>query len=398
MKKLFQLLVVIAMLFTIVACNTATEEEPNVPEKTKEDSTSEVGDTPVSEKTVKIEGMLWGVEPLPEKAKLRVAYIGSTSPPLTTYIAMEKKWFDAVNVEIELILFPNGPAQMEASSAWDCASTGIGGVITGVIGHDLKVLATAARDEGGHQAFFARKDSPIVLAGKGHTNIPELYGTAETWKGKDILCAIGTTNHYVLYRTLDAFGLDTKDVNLINMDIATANTAFLAGQGDVVGVWGPLLYNEDKKDLVMVSNDAWVKTGIVTNYIASADGWKEKQAAIEKWLEVTVMGGEWAMQNIEEAAQYMVDMNELDGYPTELEDNIGIIEDNPFATLEDNYNYYTQNSEDGKMLIAKAQAYNPMSVFVKMGKYSQEQLEALGAGDNFLPEPIINIYNRVNKK
>ncbi len=398
MKRLLLLLVVFVMLFSIAGCNSKAEEEANTPEKTKETSKDGAEDTSAAENMVKIEGMLWEVEPLPEKTKLRVAYIGSTSPPLTTYIAMEKKWLDAVNLELELILFPNGPAQMEASSAWDCASTGIGGVITGVIGHDLKVLATAARDEGGHQAFFARKDSPIVKAGKGHTSIPELYGTAEAWKGKDILCAIGTTNHYVLYKTLDAFGLDTKDVNVINMDIATANTAFLAGQGDVVGVWGPLLYNEDKKDLVMVSNDAWVKTGIVTNYIASSGGWKEKQAAIEKWLEVTIMGGEWAMQNIEEAAQYMVEMNELDGYPTELEDNIEIIEDNPFATLEDNYNYYTKKSEDGKMLDAKAQAYNPMSVFVKMGKYSKEQLDALGAGENFLPEPIINIYNRVNNK
>lgn len=396
MKKVFALLIVLLMLFSVVACAQKTTEKSTATPVPTVSTSAEVSAT--KDNTVKADGMLWGVEPLPEKTKLRVAYISSTSPPLTTYIAKEKGWFDAVNLEIEMVVFPNGPAQMEASSAWDCASTGIGGVITGVIGHNLKVLGTAARDEGGHQAFFARKDSPIVLAGKGHTSIPELYGTADTWKGKNILCAAGTTNHYVLYKTLQAFGLSTKDVNLINMDISSANTAFLAGQGDVLGVWGPLLYADDKKDLVMVSNDAWVKTGIVTNYVASAEGWGSKQAAIEKWLEVTIMGGEWAMQNVEEAAQYMVDMNEFDGFTTTLKDNKTIIEDNPFATLEDNYNYYTKKNDQG-MFIAKSQIYNPMSVFVEMGKYSKEQLNGVGSSDaNFTGDPIIGIYNRVNKK
>ena len=347
------------------------------------------------ENLVQVNGMLWGMEPLPEKTTLVMAYIGSTSPPLTNYIAMQKGWLEAVNLEIEPILFPNGPAQMEATASWDCGSTGIGGVITGVVGHDLKIIGTAGRDEGGHQAFFARPDSPIVEAGKGHTDIPELYGTAETWKEAEILCAKGTTNEYVLYKTIQAFGLTMDEVNVVNMDIATANTAFMAGQGDVVGVWGPLLYDEDKKDLVMVSNDAWIKTGIVTNYMASTRGWENQKEAIEKWLEITIMAGEWVMENVQEAAEYMVAMNEEDGYTTTVEDSFKIIEDNPFATLEENYGYYTQMTDEGDMLIAESQVYNPTTVFVEMGNFTEEQLDKLLAGNNFLPDPIINIYNRV---
>lgn len=174
-----------------------------------------------------------------------------------------------------------------------------------------------------------------------------------------------------------------------------ANTAFMAGQGDVVGVWGPLLYDEDKKDLVMVSNDAWIKTGIVCNYMASTRGWENQKEAIEKWLEITIMAGEWAMENVQEAAEYMVAMNEEDGYTTTVEDSFKIIEDNPFVTLEENYGYYTQMTDEGDMLIAESQVYNPTTVFVEMGNFTEEQLDKILAGHNFLPDPIINIYNRV---
>ena len=410
MKKILMFLMITVLVFSIGLFGIGCKEEALTVD---EDQVVEADDTDITEEDevqvedakdaaegpednlVQVDGMLWGVEPLPEKTKLVMAFIGSTSPPLTNYIAMQKGWLEALNLEIEPLLFPNGPAQMEASSSWDLGSTGIGGVITGIIGHDLKIIGTAARDEGGHQAFFARPDSPIVQAGTGHTDVPELYGTAEAWKEAEILTSVGTTNHYVLYRTIKAFGLTMDEMNVVNMDIATANTAFMVGQGDVLGVWGPLLYADDKKDLIMVSNDAWVKTGIVTNYMASSEGWKNKQNAIEKWLEITIMGGEWAMANMEEAAEFMVEMNEIDGYPTTVEDNFKIIEDNPFATLEENYNYFTQMTDEGDMLIAESQTYMPMSIFVEMGNFTGEQLGELLSGNNFLSDPIASIYNNV---
>ena len=64
-------------------------------------------------------------------------------------------------------------------------------------------------------------------AGKGHGIIPELYGTADTWRGQEILCAVGTTNQFLLYKTLENFGLTLDDVNVVNMDSSAANTACL---------------------------------------------------------------------------------------------------------------------------------------------------------------------------
>ena len=252
------------------------------------------------------------------------------------------------------------------------------------------MLAPAARDEGGHQAFFARKDSPIVQDGQGHGTCPEVYGTAESWKGKEIFCAKGTTNHFTLYKTLESLGMTLDDVNVVNMEVSSANTAFKAGQGDVVGVWGPLVYSEDKADLVMVSSDAWVKTGIVTNYVANPKAWEEKEEAITKWLEVCIMTGEWIQEHQEEAAVYMTQMYEEDGYPSTDEENLKILQNNPFCSLEYDADIVTMNS-DNTMIKMAQQTYDAMSVFVKMGNYTQEQLETLKDSGNFLAEPVQSI-------
>ncbi len=396
MKKRLAAALLLAVAVSAAGCGSGQKAEtPAVSQEekkgeTKAEQTKEEG---AGEEAASGESdMPWKIEPLAERVTLNVGNMASTSPHLPTYIAQQKGWLDAVGIDVESVLFNSGPAMMEACSAgaWDCGSTGIGGVITGILGHDIQVLAPAARDEGGHQAFFARKDSPIVLDGQGHGTYPEVYGTPESWKGKEIFCAKGTTNHFTLYKTLESLGLTLDDVNVVNMEVSSANTAFKAGQGDVVGVWGPLVYSEDKADLVMVSSDAWVKTGIVTNYVANPKAWEANEEAITKWLEVCIMTGEWIQEHQEEAAVYMTQMYEEDGYPSTDEENLKILQNNPFCSLEYDADIVTMNSDNTMNKMAQ-QTYDAMSVFVKMGNYTQEQLEALRDSGNFLTAPVERI-------
>ena len=394
MKKRMAAALILAAAVAAAGCGAKQQAETPAAaqQEKKEETGAGKADTGETEASAQAESdMPWKITPLAEPVKLKVGNMASTSPHLPTYIAQQKGWLDAVGLEVESVLFNSGPAMMEACSAgaWDCGSTGIGGVITGVLGHDVQVLAPAARDEGGHQAFFARKDSPIVQDGQGHGTCPEVYGTAESWKGKEIFCAKGTTNHFTLYKTLESLGMTLDDVNVVNMEVSSANTAFKAGQGDVVGVWGPLVYSEDKADLVMVSSDAWVKTGIVTNYVANPKAWEEKEEAITKWLEVCIMTGEWIQEHQEEAAVYMTQMYEEDGYPSTDEENLKILQNNPFCSLEYDADIVTMNS-DNTMIKMAQQTYDAMSVFVKMGNYTQEQLETL-KDSNFLAEPVQSI-------
>lgn len=350
--------------------------------------------TQVQEEEEKVAGeeLPWDIEPLETPVTLRIGYHTASTMHTPTYIAEEKGWLEQLNIQIETIPFANGPALMEASSSWDCAVTGFGGIINGVLQHDIFVLAPATRDDGS-SAFFVRQDSPIAMAGKGHNpEFPEVYGDAESWAGSEVFTAMGTTNHYTLAKTLEIFGLQLDDVTVVNMDVTSSNTAFKAGQGEVAGIWGPLIYSEDKSDYVMASKAAWVDTGLVTDYVASQEGMTEKREAIAKWMELNIKIGEWCNENKEEAAEYMTELGEIDGIESDVADNIQLIEDNPYFTLEECYQGATENTEEGDMLIYIAQNYNPMAFFVEQGNYTEEDLQKLLEG-NFDNTLITEVYN-----
>ncbi len=390
MKKLFALLLVLAFGLQLAACGaTPAASQGGAPASAPASAAGEDG-------TVQAEGMLWPVTPLPEKTKLTVSYLANSTAEVVTYLAQEKGWLDACNLEVEMVYFAGGPAQMEASTSWDVGTSGIGGMITGLLNYDIRCLGVVSLDRGLYQAFFARKDSPIVQAGTGHSSVEGVWGTADTWKGVKVLTATGTANQYTLYHTLKSFGLNLSDVEVVNMDIATVPTAFLAGEGDVGGIQGltiqdPVFQGEDS-EYVMVSSDQLLQCGLPVNYVATAQAMETKQQAVELWLELALMAGEYANANQEEVADMMVDMYALDGYETEAEDNLVLIQDNPFISVAENYAFFTQTSEDGSMLQAEAQIYDAMQGYVEMGNYTADQLDKLISGTSFLPEPVSATY------
>lgn len=374
MKKGLAILVTLALLVCWVPAMCGVAEEAKVQEN----------------------GMLWAVKPLAEKTKLTVAYLSNSTAETLTYLAEQKGWLEACNLEVEMVYFAGGPAEMEASSSWEVGTTGIGGMITGLLNYDIRCIGVVSLDRGLYQAFFARRDSDIVAAGNGHCGVEGVYGTAETWKGKNILTATGTANQYTLYNTLKEFGLNLSDVNIINMDIATVPTAFLAGEGDVAGIQGlniqdPVFQGENS-EYVMVSSDQQLKCGLPVNFVCTGAAWEKKSDAIQTWLELALMAGEYTNANLEEASQLMVDMFALDGYETKAEDNLILIRDNPFISVEDNYSFFTQQNAEGTMLVAEAQIYDAMTGYVDMGNYTREQLDKLLANKVFLPAPVQTVY------
>ena len=151
--------------------------------------------------------------------ELTVSGIGGSLNYLPIYIAEQEGWFKEKGLDIEEVLFTNGPVQMESlsSDGWDIGCTGVGGVFAGVLGYDALVLGSSNTDDG-TQYVFARNDSDIVKAGKGHNSLSdEIYGDADSWKGKSILCNTGSVTQYVLIKVLEGFGLTVDDVNFIAM-------------------------------------------------------------------------------------------------------------------------------------------------------------------------------------
>ena len=306
----------------------------------------------------------------PEKTySITVSGISGSLNYTPIYIAQQEGWFEEAGIEMEEVLFTNGPVQMEAlsSDGWDIGFTGVGGVLSGVLGYDAVVLG-ATNSDNGTQYVFARNDSDIVAAGKGNNTVnPDIYGDAASWKGKTVLCNTGTVLHYLLLKTLGGFGLSPDDVTFIAMDVPTAYSAFLAGEGDLVVLTGsagtfPML--EDTENFTAVSS---LMCNIMANKNSYAD--PEKYEAMKRFLEVYFKSLDWMKENEEKAVEYLIDFTDESGNSMEPEVAAKYLKADTYYTLEEACAMMNNKAEGQEYSEMEGKLLNILDFFIEYGNY-----------------------------
>jgi sulfonate transport system substrate-binding protein len=137
------------------------------------------------------------------------------------YIADKEGFFKELNIDVEYETFTNGPAMMEANASWDVAGAGLGGLLNGMLGRSIKVIGIS--------------DYEKNLARCLHERPPPWRRTQRTpraGRAQRGSIPIGTTAQATLVAALEQVNLGLKDVESVNMDVASALTAYNGGQGD----------------------------------------------------------------------------------------------------------------------------------------------------------------------
>lgn len=259
MKKFLAILLAALMLCMLVAGCGSSEETTATPtpdaggesSPAADDSTIVTDDEPIT---------------------LRVAMMpfGHSVP---IYYAMINGMFEEANITVESQYFSGGAAQNEAAAAgeWDVGSNGGMPIITGSLAYGYKVIAYG-NDDMAPNAIYARPDSDVVAAGQGQIeSAPEMYGDADAWRGKTVLCNSGTSLQYGLDACLALMGLTEADVEVVQMDAANALAAFQAGEGDLCCLWDPQRYTAEDEGYIKVASLDMTDEILPTCVVASAD-------------------------------------------------------------------------------------------------------------------------------
>lgn len=329
--------------------------------------------------------------------ELTVSGIGGSLNYLPVYIAEQEGWFEQAGLKVDDLLFTNGPVQMESlsSNGWDIGCTGVGGVFAGVIGYDAKILGASNTDDG-TQYVFARNDSDIVAAGKGHNSISdEIYGTAEAWKGKSILCNTGSVTQYVLIKVLEGFGLTVDDVKFVAMDPATAYSAFLAGEGDacvLTGAGGTFKMLEAADKYTAVASGPMADSGLMCNFIANKNSYAnpDKQEAMKIFLQVYFKTMDWMKENKDKSVSYCMDMNDENGSSMDKETTAKYLEADTYYTLRQACDFMNNKAENSDNSIMDQRLLDVLDFFISVGNYTQgDEAKFMGHSDGTLLNEIL---------
>lgn len=228
-----------------------------------------------------------------ETVRLALMTTGFTVP---LYYADVQGYFEELGLDVSIEYFANGPAINEAIASGDIDIAGMGEMpsVTGAITNKSKIVSWMTDDEASIQCY-ARNDSDIVKEGKGHLkDYPEIYGTAKSWKGKEVICAKGTSSHYGLLATLEALGLTEKDIKLTNMEGTAGAAAFASGTGDIFfgfdPQWAEFYQNSDKYTQISTCKNAG--RGLYNMLVVSEDFYKNHGDSVTKFIQAMLRAEE----------------------------------------------------------------------------------------------------------
>lgn len=311
-KKIVAGALAVSLMVGLSACGSTTETAEGETAQTEE--AADAGETTASA----------------EKIPLKIShhpYIHA----LPSVYAEENGLYDTFDYTITQ--YSGGPTQNEAipSKGWEVGSTGTGGAILGASGYDLKVIGYTCGDTNTTD-LWVRADSDLA---KLTPDANGVYGTAEDWKGKKILCPTGTSCHMVLIGTMQHLGLDTSDVEIIDMAVAQSFPAFKAGEADIVALWSPFGFAAEDEGWVKVSSAKGLGIELPCLIVATDEAVKERPEVVQQWLQAYVDSAQGLNADHDSAVQMLYDFEKQEGIKMDEKTAELEVTNRPFPTKDE---------------------------------------------------------------
>ncbi|MGN1024165.1 MAG: ABC transporter substrate-binding protein [Lachnospiraceae bacterium] len=172
----------------------------------------------------------------------------------------------------------------------------------------------------------------------------------EDLKGKTVVTQLYSVDHMLLLLMLDQAGMSGDDINLVDMTIAEAGSAFIAGQCDAACIWDPY-FSQAKAAGGTVLFSSADNPDLITDILAvNQDLANDHPEVVEAMVRSYLEAVEYWQENTDSATEFMAEKMGVDA--DEFTSEIGgllipTLEDNQEAfTKADDYSYwgYTQNT------------------------------------------------------
>ncbi|MCD2502034.1 aliphatic sulfonate ABC transporter substrate-binding protein [Clostridium sp. NSJ-145] len=288
-KKLLSLLAVgIIATGLFAGCSSSNKESG----ETSQPTTTEEKEEPTVEEE----------KPL-ETVKMKIAYHPNMGGASAMVTGIDKGYFEEQGLEIELVKFTAGPPEVAAMVSGD--------IDVGYIGHGAHLLACQGQVKLFALDCTSQADELLVNIDSGIAKIEDL-------KGKTIATQLGTSGEVILNLALESVGLTREDVEVVNMEVAGAVTAFISGQVDAVSIWSPntntvrealgedkvvkLASNEDFTD-----NFVFPSSWVVTEKYAS-----ENRDVLVRFTKALLKSMDYRNANIDESAKLVAKQIDAD--------------------------------------------------------------------------------------
>lgn len=227
---------------------------------------------------------------------IKVSYQPSLYWAVPFFIAAEKGWWREVGLAPEFSTFAAGAPQVAAlaARAWEAGGTGSAPAVLGAQRFGLLTIGIT-NDESRGNAVVARR-----------ADVERIRANPQVLKGQQILLTTNSTGEYAVLACLKSWGLDRRDVTLVNLGQAQIISAFTAGNGLLAGVWAPNIYTlQERAQGVVICDGKEAGATVPGAIVARADWVREHPDRAAAFLAVYLRSIAWQRANRDETIALM---------------------------------------------------------------------------------------------
>ena len=208
------------------------------------------------------------------------------------YIAKELGYFAEEGLDVDLVIIEDESQYAAAMASGNI--DGLGNVLDREVIHFAKGT--------GEVVTFAMDESS---GGDGVVASQEIKTVADL-KGKTVGLDKSSTSYFFFLSILKKYGVDEKDINILEMGASDAGAAFVAGRIDAAVTWEPWLTNAGQREggHVLVSSKEMPKT-IVDVFVLNADFVKQHPDVPAKMTKCWNKAVAWYEQNADKGNAIM---------------------------------------------------------------------------------------------
>lgn len=350
MKKSYRMLsVAVAAGILLAGCGSSQETQHTV-------STAEsVKETEVETKAETKTETKAETESAPKEARefepitLRVAYMPNMGSASAIIAARDQGFFEEVGIQVELVQFQGGPAEIAAMSSGD--------IDIAQIGHGAHALCIEGQAEIFGLDLYGKSDAVMANKTKGIETIEDL-------KGKTVAVTAGTSSEIVFDLALQDAGMNRSDLELVEMDANGSVSAMISGKVDACATWSPgtnIILEQMGDNVITLADNAdfFDRVAFPGSFIVTDKFAEENSEAVVRFYAAILKGMDYRKVNVEDVCR---------GLAKEIEaDEASII------ATKDNYEWLSSEDiqkslEDGSL----KQCYeSQQQVFIDSGRISE---------------------------
>lgn len=225
--------------------------------------------------------------------RVSIGYLHTLGVDGIMWLAEMEGLYEAHGLDPEFVVFGSGPPLAQALSGGSVDVAIMGAVISNIPSRGVGQVFLTNNIEAGTAAIFVAPDSGIE--------------TVSDLVGNELALTQGTTAHVLLATALQVNGHDPNAVDLINMDMPSAVSAFINGAVPTVSTWWPFTAQimRERPDAVVLTEaaDYFPDAAIMGGWVANTQFYEQNRDTLVALAEVWLDANEILMNDPEAALE-----------------------------------------------------------------------------------------------